>query len=656
MKINNSKEYIPYFILLFTAFILLHSIFSPGLMTYSDNIPHFIELYYLKTLIANGNISGWYPYVFAGIPLYTYIPILGHYLIVLLSLIINIELAYKIILFLSFIGPSLLMFRFLKFRFKILPSLLVSISLLFIESWHGAILTGLWATGIALCLLILLIDFSFKLKQNLKNSLILAIILFLIILAHNIIGIIAIMFLFCKTLADYKNYKRNIYYLLIVLVIGILLSSFYIFPIIQTSNYTNTPIGTRIGLGNSLKEIIFIETGMLFSLKIHLEPIIKILNINLKEGFLELFYSIFKNLSVLLLDLLAFLGIFYIFKNKLLKNIEIRTMFIFFLILVLYASNFWLLIPFFTDITILNTIAVYPARAVYTAKILLPFFAVIGLSFLIKKYKKVLYLTLLGMLIIPLMFITINIPNKSLTQTSSSSITFNEAIETILWINNTVDPYKTRVFDQNTYGNSNIERKNMILSISPIYTKVNFLTSWITRVYHTEEFLITETGVIGKNKIENVSINEFKNILITYNSKYVITSDKILKNKLLSSKDFILEKEGKTFSVFNFKDYNPLWISYEKPLDYNISFINNDKIEFLINSSNKQNIELKFSYHPYWKINNNIKIYETSNKLIGLEIPKGRTNFTLEFIAIPKIFEIISLVTLCIVIIAIIIL
>src|SRR3989344_1333573 len=91
------KEVLPYLILIITGFILLHSIFNAGFMMYSDHIPHFMESYYLKEMLKNGQISGWYPYMFAGMPIFTYIPMLGHYLIILLSLFTNLTFAYKLI-------------------------------------------------------------------------------------------------------------------------------------------------------------------------------------------------------------------------------------------------------------------------------------------------------------------------------------------------------------------------------------------------------------------------------------------------------------------------------------------------------------------------------------------------------------------------------
>ena len=338
-----SKIIIPYILITLIGLLLLHNIFSPGLMTYSDHIPHYVEAYYLKYfLLANGDISGWYPYVFGGIPLYTYIPVFGHYLLILISFLVGMELAYKIIVLLSFIGPSLAIFNFLRPRFKTIPSFLVSVPLIFIDSWQGSILTGLWSTGLAITFLIIFINFSLKIKKfDIKNTLFLSIILSIIILSHTVIGIVALIFIFCRIISEYKNFKKLLIYYSILIFSSFALIAYYIFPIIDTNKWADTPRNTLIGFGNSIIEIIITEIGQLFALKQHLSPLLDIIHFRFIEGFPNLFFSITKNLPVLTLDFLAIIGIFLIIKNKKYKNLEIRVLLIFFTSLIFLASNIW---------------------------------------------------------------------------------------------------------------------------------------------------------------------------------------------------------------------------------------------------------------------------------------------------------------------------
>jgi len=634
------KEVLPYLILIITGFILLHSIFNAGFMMYSDHIPHFMESYYLKEMLKNGQISGWYPYMFAGMPIFTYIPMLGHYLIILLSLFTNLTFAYKLIFFLSFIGPSLLMYNFLKPSFNRIIAFAASFPLLLIPSWHGAMMTGLWATGVAISCLIIFIKFSLKFKeQNLRNSIILGFILALVILAHTIIGIAAILFLICQILVI-KNYKNSIKNFFITIIFGILIIGFYTLPIATTNSWIETPI-SRIGLGNSLKEIAVTEVGMLFSLKPQLQPLLDIKNGNILQGGVDLIISILKNISVLVLGILAIAGIIISIK-KYKNNDDVKIILLFFFFLLLMASNFWILIPI--KIKMLDTLGVYPHRIVYIARMLLAFFAAIGLKE-IKSYRNIL---LIPLFIIPLLTINWYIPEKHLTQTSSSSLVLPEMIEMFNWIDKNVPYNETRVFDQNPYLQIRVERKNLLPALSPIYTKTHLLSSWIARVNPTEEFL-TSTNSIGKENLNNIDIGNFKSLLINYNAKYVITSETKLKTLLINSEDFELQKEGKFFSIFSFKEYNPKWISGN--ISYNIVKFTDQELEFKILNNITQEIEIKTTYHPYWQVYINdekVDIYKTEKGLIGLNIPPDKINVNIKFVPIPKIFIIISIISIVI--------
>ncbi len=660
MQVNKSfiKNIFPYVLLIIISLTLIGDIFDSGYLTHSDNIAHLLETEYLKEkLLSEGKISGWYPYVFAGIPIFVYTPILGYWLILLISAIplISINLAYKIVVLISFVGPSLAIYSLMKNKVSKFASFIPALALLFQHEYQSFIIMGMWTSGIAIILLFVLYKYLEHNKENfnIKNSLIAGLIISLTILVHSFIAtasvIITINYFITKRIHKEK-FTKILYLLTIIGITSLLLSLFYIIPIIETSDW---PLkGTSYGLGNSLKEIITTEIGMFLSLKPSQAPIIGIMSGQIKPHIIPLIKSIINNIPMLVFNILVATGLIIYLKER--KKEKATFTYDFALLniltLLIVGSGFWYLLDPLKNIPILGTLL--PYRFVYIARFIAGIFAAYGLSQMWKKIQFNQYIKALIMLliIVPIILLFNNYKlNEKLTETTQETTVFREATEIFSWLKNNVNPRETRVFDQNSYVNirdGSITKQNLILALGPKYTEIQFLTSWVTSIYPTEKYLKAESIYLFNKTTEKISIDEIQFYLKKYNAKYIITSENILRNKLENSEKFKEKYKTEHFSIFNLVDYNPSWIESEKPVEYKLEQKNTDKFQIRITNFYENNLAtIKIAFHPYWKAKitetgENIKLKNNKYELIELNLPKGNYNIVFTFGNKLKLYQI----------------
>ena len=125
------KRFLPYIFIVLIGFIILHGIFQSGYLVRSDNSVHEGRAYLLKENINNGKIFSWDYYDAAGSPFLTYAYILPYIFTASISFLIPLELAYKLILFLSFVVPACLLYFILSQKFNKISALLASVLFLF---------------------------------------------------------------------------------------------------------------------------------------------------------------------------------------------------------------------------------------------------------------------------------------------------------------------------------------------------------------------------------------------------------------------------------------------------------------------------------------------------------------------------------------------
>jgi len=237
-------------LILFLIFIFLVSFFEPKYMlsktitTGGDTGSHYYTAVYLKdVLIPHGKIMGWLQGNYAGFPLfYHYFP-LPFLIMVLLSYIIPMQIAFKIV---SVLGVFLLplcvylAFRLLEYEFPIpILGALFALPFLFMEAnsmWGANIpstLAGEFSYGIGISLLFLFFGTLYSGIINQNKILLNAFLVFLLGLSHGYAiifsGVIGSYFLLTR-----KHFWENFKYLFYVYSLGFLLLGFWIIPFFGT--------------------------------------------------------------------------------------------------------------------------------------------------------------------------------------------------------------------------------------------------------------------------------------------------------------------------------------------------------------------------------------------------------------------------------------
>lgn len=227
------------FVLIFLFF--LH-FFSPKLLflettiSGGDTASHYPTAVYLKkVLLPEGKVMGWNPSNYAGFPLfYHYFP-LSFLLMVALSLLAPLKVAFKLVTFLSVIllPPSVyLMFYFLGYgRGVSCIGSLVSVAFLFNEKnsmWGGNIpsmLAGEFSFSLSLVFFTVLFGSIYKGIKEKRHLVLNAFLVALTGLSHGYtlvtMGISNIFYLFSE------NWKSNLYYLFRVYFFGSFLMAFW---------------------------------------------------------------------------------------------------------------------------------------------------------------------------------------------------------------------------------------------------------------------------------------------------------------------------------------------------------------------------------------------------------------------------------------------
>lgn len=239
-------------------------LFSKTTITGGDTASHYYTAHYLKDyLLPHGKILGWMQGNFAGFPVFQFYFPLPFILMVLLSYLIGLPIAFKII---SILGVFLLPvctyygFRLLGFRFPI-PSLasLFTIPFLFMEAnsmWGGNIpstLAGEFTYSIGLALMVLFAGSCYhgihKNRYVIRNGLLLAMIGF----SHGYTLLFAGVFTSYFLLA-LPGFGKNLRYLLKVHSLAFCLMGFWIVPLLGYTTFTTRY--NYIWIINSWREIL----------------------------------------------------------------------------------------------------------------------------------------------------------------------------------------------------------------------------------------------------------------------------------------------------------------------------------------------------------------------------------------------------------------
>jgi len=261
-------------LVLIMAFLL--SYFKPELLfsntttTGGDTPGHNMLAHYLKTdLLPKGKLIGWYPYSFAGFPLFQYYFIFPYFMAALMSYIIPFNIAFKLATVLGiFLLPiaAYISTRLLGFRFPS-PAIAASATLLFLFKEEGiaaggtirSALAGQFSFTLSLAFLILAfgtVYYGIKNQDNRKIFIANIIIISLMVLSHifSLIPLILACTFFVIE-AIIKKKLTNISYLAKIFGLAFLLTAFWTIPYLMKNNWTMMRFGYS-GLSVSLKFLL----------------------------------------------------------------------------------------------------------------------------------------------------------------------------------------------------------------------------------------------------------------------------------------------------------------------------------------------------------------------------------------------------------------
>ena len=231
-------------------------IFSDTMVGGGDTGSHNYVVYYAQEIFPK--IKWWSPDWYAGFPFLYFYPPLLYYTTILLSYVIPLNIAFKLITLLgTFLLPLtvFLCLLFLDFKFPI-PSLgaLLSLSFLFLEKFsiYGgnipSTLSGVFSYSFAFALFFLFIGLLVKgIKEN-RYLVINIFILSLMILSHPFSAMVAVLFaviIFLQSVIK-KEAKRVFLYLIKVFGLAFGFTAFWSLPFLSLLSYTSKMSWTKI--------------------------------------------------------------------------------------------------------------------------------------------------------------------------------------------------------------------------------------------------------------------------------------------------------------------------------------------------------------------------------------------------------------------------
>jgi len=249
-----------------------------------DTVGYYYMTHYIhEYLLPRGKILGWSPGWFAGFPIFQFYFPLSFLISGILSFIIPVHVAFKIITMLGvFLLPfcAFFSFKFMKYKFPVpIIAALFSLLFLFLEHysmWGGNIpstLAGEFSQGLALSLMVLFFGSLYRGIDEKKYLIFNGILFALIILTHGVITAYTFMTsMFFLLTFDKKEFFSRIKYLFFVYLIAGFLTGFYVVPMFLNSSYS---IPHFWFLPGSFKEIL----NMIFPVSFRLVQILALFGI-----------------------------------------------------------------------------------------------------------------------------------------------------------------------------------------------------------------------------------------------------------------------------------------------------------------------------------------------------------------------------------------
>jgi len=620
-------------ILLAAALLLLHKIFSPGFLVYRDNPAHLAEAYsYVENLRSGGSfLDGWSMSHSAGYPLLLYYPKTGFWLIAgghfLLSL--SVELAYKLVVFLSILLPVIGVFFLVRKDAMFLPSLFCSLLFLVHNNLVHYSLSGMASNALATGVLFLFgrVLFAFTDNATYKRALAAGLLLGLLTLTHLYImvgGAIlwACVFVSSLTFAGKGKRLRSLF-LLLTPVVGFLTSWCYTYSFAKTSSWLTPGEGQLplVSFGTILGNLFW--RGDFFS---HSRGIGAVANV-------------LGNVTIIVGIVFALLGIAYAFDGKKKdKGFHVRAVSILLFVAASSAVASGIIVPgvglkakWLENLSLFRSTKIHGYRFMVLARAGVVYLSAYGLSRLVmdKALPSIAGLGKFSLarkfpwpVLIPVVGIVFLFPNfalffydrslkeirqnpffpardSALLSTSSSLSTAKDFMKVCEWLKQDGDTANRRVFLQNTLGNALLEWRDVarrseegavsldivtsmdtithfthLPAICPVYSGMPEIGSWIGgNLFPIERISISEARMFFDSSVEEFDDMELvlkKRYLQRLNVRYLVSCEPRLRSRLMSSRCFARKASLGPFDIFELPDvfytmHRPRWAYFSLP-------------------------------------------------------------------------------------------
>ncbi len=240
----SGAEIMAWVLILAAGLVISRGLFQPGVLLSGDNAVHQAEISALREIILPEQSwwSGWYEGDFAGYPLLVYQYPLGKWLVVCLGFLPGISLsnAYKLVLFLSWLFPVLVVVRILGRRGYTLLTLL-TVSVFYLACFDGYLLSlaGMWNQYLSAGLFLIAVDSILKMLETgrVRQVALAAFWTSVAAVSHQFMLLLLPLVWVILVGIQARNSKfssRGMYGLLILPVLSLLLSSWYFVPIFMT--------------------------------------------------------------------------------------------------------------------------------------------------------------------------------------------------------------------------------------------------------------------------------------------------------------------------------------------------------------------------------------------------------------------------------------
>ncbi|RMF96077.1 MAG: hypothetical protein D6734_04450, partial [Candidatus Schekmanbacteria bacterium] len=615
-KKGNFLNFFYYLILIVSSLFLIAPIFKKGIPMLLDNPKHLSETIYLtKYLIPQRHwINGWCMADFAGFPILLYHYILGKSIAAFLSIStgINIIIAYKLLMAVAIVFPTVSLF-FLFSRISSKTASLITALFFLLQTTHILkIAQGMWNNYLALGFLPLFIYALLKVytDNSLKYCGVAVLLFSLTIISHQYVAIaesfFALFFFFISLFSKKTNSFRFFLKLSLIAILSISLASFYIYPFIEAGKWlsANKMFGKGIiepwaSLYHQVK--IFLNVPENISLSKQL------FNNNGELFFKNLFSKPFIKLSMLLLDFFAITGLIVSFKKEEYKHILNKGMIFFTFFFLIFSSDLWRSVNFLNNLPFAGGIE--NNRFMLFSQIGLLFFCIYGLDYFFHiTQRKDFILKIICLVIIAGGLITFSshLKNKKFLITSNHLEDYRQIESFWEWTSKNLNPNKERLLIQRTKGNiaGTIFNESHILSLTWYYSGVNHIGAWNSGFpYTTEKIVSTEGGRIMGMSMKNIDDRKLARRMKIFNTSHIAAVSQSLQNFLERSPSFQKIADFGLIEVFKLLNYKPLWIDFIKGKG-KVGYINlaNEMIEAKIVTEEFYNtIRIKVQNHPYWK-------------------------------------------------------